>query len=154
MLEIILSPGVKMVANNSKKGSKIRKIYNSILKRLPSTYPHAELIVHENLYELRKKYWWGNKASIDPTDDYEPLAFCDGNKNTIHVPLNLSKEPPKQMSWYILHEIGHLYALNKYGWKDKRWNGNLIAEDYANQFADRWLKRLKAERFYSKIRSV
>jgi len=139
-----------MIIDNSRKGTKIHKAYDNLLKRLPSTYPHAVLIVHKNFASLREMYWRGELESRNAAD-YEPLAFCDGEKNTIHMPLSFAKETYQQIVWFALHEIGHLYALNKYGWEDKRWNGNKVAERYADRFADRWTSRLKAEGFYSKI---
>lgn len=139
-----------MIADTSRRGAKIRRAYDSLIGRLPSTYPHATLIVHENLHDLRKRYWRGSAESRNAAD-YEPFAFCDGERNTIHVPLNLAKETYQQILWYILHEVGHLYALEKYGWRDRRWSNNMTAEKYADRFADRWTNRLKAEGFYSKI---
>ena len=129
-----------MIANNSRKDAKIRRAYDSLIQRLPSTYPHAILIVHKSLHDLRQKYWRGLTENRNAAD-YEPLAFCDGEKNTIHVPLNLAQKTYQQILWYILHEVGHLYALEKYGWRDVKWNGSKAAEKYADRFADRWTDR-------------
>lgn len=139
-----------MITDNSQRGAKIRKAYDSLMDRLPSTYPHATLVIHEDLCDLRKRYWRGSAESRSAAD-YEPLAFCDGEKNTIHVPLDLAEEECQKILWYMLHEIGHLYALRRYGWRDKRWNGTAAAEKYADRFADRWTGRLRKEDFYAKI---
>ena len=139
-----------MVADNPGKDAKIRRAYDSLIQRLPSTYPYATLIVHESLDDLRKSYCRGPAENRDASTT-EPFAFCDGIKNTIHVPLDLAGETYQKILWYVLHEIGHLYALGRYGCRDERWDGNDAAERYADRFADRWTNRLKAEGFYTKI---
>jgi hypothetical protein len=137
-----------MVADNSERGAKVRKAYDSLIQRLPSTYPHATLIV-QSLAELHKAYCRGPEER--DTSTTEPLAFCNGGTNTIHIPLELGAEPLQKILWYMLHEIGHLYALGRYGCRDQRWNSSDIAEKYADRFADRWTHRLEAEGFYTKI---
>lgn len=128
--------------------SKIDKVYQALLDRLPATYPNAELIVHQTITELRNCF-----NSCDGDDDGEPpYAFCDSDDNTIHVSQAFYNENIQSMCWYFLHEIGHLYALDKYGCDDERWKDFDIAERYANTFGDRWVKRLKEEGWFKNIK--
>lgn len=135
------------------KDVKIKKIYKSIIDRLPSTYPCAELVIHNSVRKLREYYTkTEGKESGDP-----PCAFCDVDNNTIHVPLDLNyisyskKNVPCQFAEIILHEIGHLYAHGRYGIKDLRWKDYVTAERYADRFACRWLRRLKKEGFFKHL---
>ncbi len=121
---------------------KIRKLYLELLKRLPSTYPKADLIVHNSTKALRQLY---TKAEGREEEGEPPYAFCDANDNTIHVSLAFEQEYKPNIVWYFLHEIGHLFAFQKYGWKDPRWDDYKTSERYANRFADRWSSKLKRE---------
>lgn len=120
---------------------KIRQLYQALLERLPSTYPKAELIIHSSVSALRQHY-----TKTEGRDEGDPpYAYCDADDNTIHVSLAFNEEYRSNMLWYFLHEIGHLFALQKYGWKDPRWDDYKISERYANRFADRWTTKLKKE---------
>ncbi len=122
----------------------IYKIYHKIIDRLPSTYPRAALVVHRDVKELREYYF----ASEDITEndvEYLPEAFCDGLTYTIHIPLTLYTCPIEEIAWYYLHEIGHLYALSRYGENNPKWSGSDIAEKYADKFAYRWLNKIQRE---------
>ena len=134
------------MTKSKKKPSGICSIYRKLLERLPSTYPQGKLIVHASLTELNECYW--NDDSEDPGDPgHPPFAYCDGNDNSIHVATQLHKETRESIIWYFLHEIGHLYAYQHYGSKDRRWKNYREAERYANQFASRWANKLKRERW-------
>jgi len=125
--------------------------FRRIQQRLPSTYPHAALVIHMNENELQK-YYYRCMEGEDPTENYpahHPYAFCDGDAMTVHMHAGMYKETLHQLAWYILHELGHLYAIQKYGKKDSRWKDTNIAESYANNFATRWTKRLKNEGWFS-----
>ena len=131
---------------------KMYKIYTKLIKRLPSTYPRATLVVHVNLTELIGYYWDSEGEELDRGDPgHPPFAFCDGEDNTIHVSYTLIKESTSQIVWYFLHELGHLYALQHYGDKDNRWKNYKISERYANRFANRWISKLKEEGWLKKI---
>lgn len=127
--------------------SRILKIYQSLIDRLPSSYPCADLVIHSSVRKLRECY---RKSEGDDGDP--PYAFCDSNDNTIHVSAAFDAETIRSVAWYFLHEIGHLYALQRYGDQDKRWKDTKISERYANAFADRWTKRLEKEGWYRTIK--
>lgn len=133
---------------------RIRKIYDAILKRLPSTYPQAELVIHTSMRKLREYYTKmdGIKESGDP-----PCAFClfaDEDNQSVHVPEDLnykSEKRVRQFAEVMLHEIGHLYVVRKYGFKDLRWKNEIIAERYADRFAYRWMKKIDKEGFFKNL---
>lgn len=124
------------------KDIKIYKIFHKIIDRLPSTFPRAALVVHANLEELQQYYM--DYEGEEPKEDL-PFAFCDGNSFTVHGHLTMNEEPTRDIAWYFLHELGHLYALNRYGTNDKRWKHHETAERYANRFANRWIRKIKKE---------
>jgi Zn-dependent peptidase ImmA (M78 family) len=132
---------------------RVQKIYKALLNRLPSTYPQAELIIHNSTQKLRE-YWTkdGGKKSGDP-----PCAFCGfcGTKEVIHIPadLNYGVDAPMEIRFVevLLHEIGHLYAHKKYGSKDSRWSNYKISEKYADDFASRWVRKIKKEGFFTNL---
>lgn len=137
---------------NIRKNSKVSRVFSKIVRRLPSTYPKAILVVHKSIKKLQSYYWETNGTALDPGDPGDsPFAFCDGEDNSIHIASPINKETGRNISWYILHEIGHLLALQKYGEKDLRWEDYKTAERYANRFADRWCNRLKEEGFFKTI---
>ena len=128
--------------------SKIDKVYQAVLDRLPSNYPQADLVVHQTITELRECF---NDCDGDEEGD-PPYAFCDSDDYTIHVSYAFYNENIQSMSWYFLHEIGHLYALERYGKDDPRWKDFDLAEKYADSFADRWVKKLKEEDWFKLIK--
>ncbi len=131
---------------------KMYRIYTQLVERLPSTYPRAMLVVHINLKELARYYWDSEGQDLEQGDPgHSPFGFCDGEDNTIHVAYTLIKESTSSIVWYFLHEMGHLYALQHYGDRDPRWTNYIIAEKYANRFANRWLNKLKQEDWFKKI---
>lgn len=129
--------------------SRISKMYQAVLDRLPSTYPRAVLVVHKTVAELRECYSISNNGD-DEGDP--PYAYCDSSDNTIHVSHAFYNENLQSMAWYFLHEIGHLYSLEKFGEKDPRWDDYKSSERYANNFADRWVKKLKTEGWFQTIK--
>ena len=124
--------------------SKIREAYQLLLNRLPSTYPQPELIIHQSIQKLRDRY---DEYEVDDNGN-PPYAFCNAEDNTIHVSVVFNKETQASLLWFLLHELGHSYALQKYGEENKRWKDIKISEQYANTFADRWAKRLKKEGWF------
>lgn len=134
------------------KSKRISRIFSRLVRRLPSTYPKAVLVVHKSLKKLQSYYWETSGTALDPGDPgHSPFAYCDGEDNSIHVASNLNKESAREIGWYLLHEVGHLRALQKFGEKDPRWDDYKTAERYANKFADRWCKKLKEEGFFKTI---
>lgn len=121
---------------------KIYRIFNKIVNRFPQTFPRVALVVHTSLDDLQQYYI--NTEGKEPPEDL-PFAFCDGNTYTVHVHLTMNDETLHDITWYFLHELGHLYAHHKYGDRDPKWTDFKIAESYANRFANRWLKKLKEE---------
>lgn len=129
---------------------RIQKIYEALLDRLPSTYPQAKLIIHNSTQKLRE-YWTKDegKKSGDPF-----CAFC-GTDDTIHVPADLyygsNISMAVRFAEVMLHEIGHLYVYKKYGPRDSRWKNYEIAERYADNFASRWIRKMKKEGFFTNL---
>ena len=121
---------------------KIYRIFNKIMNRLPATFPRVALVVHTNLEDLQKYYT--DTQGEEPEEDL-PFAFCDGETYTVHVHLTMNDETLSDITWYFLHELGHLYAHCRYGEHDRRWTDYRTAESYANRFANRWVKKLKEE---------
>jgi len=134
------------------KPERVINAFSKILKRLPSTYPKTILIIHNNLKNLQSYYWETSGTSLDPGDPgHSPFAYCDGDDYSIHVSPSLNRVSTIEVVWYLLHEIGHLKALYKFGEKDPRWKDYKISEQYANKFADRWCDTLKKEGFFKTI---
>ena len=134
------------------KNIKISRVFSRIVRRLPSTYPKALLVIHPSLRKLESYFWETGGTALDPGDPgHPPFAYCDGEDNSIHVASILNKDSARQISWYLLHEIGHLQALRRYGDYDSRWDDYRTAERYANRFANRWCNKLKEEGFFKTI---
>jgi Zn-dependent peptidase ImmA (M78 family) len=133
------------------KTAKISRVFSKITRRLPSTYPKTLLVIHSSLKKLQSYFLETGGTALDPGDPgHPPFAYCDGEDNSIHVASVLNRDSARQISWYLLHEIGHLRALQKYGEEDSRWDDYKQAEHYANRFANKWCNRLKKEGFFKK----
>jgi len=128
---------------------KITRIFNRVKRRLPSTYPQPSLVLHMSEEELRKYYYdcTDGGTGYEGYPAYDPYAFCDGSCTTVHMPVDMN-ESAKGIARVILHEIGHLYALQRYGESDPRWSIPGVAEPYADRFAARWLRRLVGEGWF------
>jgi hypothetical protein len=118
-------------------------LFNHLNHRLPSTYPKPLLVIHNTIKDLNRSYYRNN---TDKDFDNPPCAYCDPEDNTVHVAIPYLKKQDKIgiVSDY-LHEIGHLYVYSKYGAEDERWKSEKRAEQYAENFAYRWIKRLSDE---------
>ena len=131
---------------------RVHLIFKKVKERLPSTYPHVKLVIYSSLKKLIEYYWKTSGTALDPGDPgHPPFAFCDGDDYSIHIASCLGYESALNISWYLLHEIGHLQALKKYGEKDLRWDDYKTAERYANSFADRWKLKIQEEGVLNKI---
>lgn len=127
------------------KPLKIRNLFQALMNRLPSTYPKAKLIIHSSLAELRQEF------GMRDAKKYLPYAYCNKNDTSIHISPALIKESTEELAWYLLHELGHLYAFSRYGGDNPKWNDHDISERYANLFAWRWVRRLKKEEWFKTI---
>ena len=136
----------------TRNSRRMYQVYTKLLKRIPSTYPRPTLVVHVNLFELVRYYWDSEGRAVESGDPgHPPFAFCDGEDNTIHISYTLIKESNNTIIWYFLHELGHLYALHKYGESNSKWNNYKIGENYANSFANRWTRKLKKEGWIKRL---
>ncbi len=134
---------------------KVIGIYNVIKDRIPSTYPRPKLA----FYEDEESMLINNKME-EIEDDDNVYACVNPNTLTINLPLNMSfkyyKEDGTEMPTRniklismseetiantLFHEIGHLYAGNRYGYKSKQYHD----EEYCDKFAARWVKKLIEE---------
>jgi len=129
---------------------KVLKIYDRLAGRLPNTYPRASLVVHMSEEELLEYFFVFYECTPKEREGYPPYAFCDANSNTIHVHATMSELTGKKIAWYLLHELGHLRAFQRYGEHDLRADDkdNKVDELYANRFASRWIRRLATEEFF------
>lgn len=134
---------------NEKKLNNIKKIvdtFHIIKKRLPSTHPSAILVLHMSEVELQHYFYTQLESNgVDPPA-YKPDAFCDVISTSVHLHTGVNKLKIKRIAFIILHEIGHLYAYAKYGCDDFRWTIPEFAEPFADNFANRWLKKLIKEK--------
>jgi hypothetical protein len=136
---------------------RILDLYDVIKNRLPKTFPKALLSFHEN-----ESCMLINTDTCKETDEATVFAVANADTNTISIPLKLTIEIKNKKTGEILdkqvsftqqltddeianilcHELGHLYAANKYGKNSSQFND----ETYANSFANRWVKILKKEK--------
>ena len=130
-------------------------IYNTIKERIPSTYPRPKLAFYED--EECMLACTDTKKDKNESTVY---AIVDPETWTINLPLRLSfeftskkgethinKVPLTKLSsddiaHTILHEIGHLYAGERYGYRSKQYSD----ESYCDRFADRWLGIINQEK--------
>lgn len=131
--------------------SKVLKVYNKLIKRLPTTYPRTSLVIHLSEKEL-EEYFLAFYRPSKKEQETPPYAFCDLDLNTIHIHATMSELTIKEIARYLLHEIGHLYADLRYGRDDPRTNdkdANKIDEAYADRFSNRWIRHLRDEGWFS-----
>ena len=126
---------------------KYRTIFLRLLERLPASYPKPKLIIHPSQKKLSASYWEIGKA-YDKNINEPPIAWCNVLDNSVHIASTSLKLKEEQNILFIfLHEIGHIYAYNKYGFEDPKWYNDRIREKYADDFAARWSKKLILEDF-------
>lgn len=132
------------------KCGRVYELYHKILDRLPSTYPKAVLTIYDTLEELHQYFYKYYEDDPLLAKGSPPNAFCD-ETYVVHIPLSLGDKQwtTYNLALHYLHEIGHLYALKKYGIEDLRWKDNRLSEKYADAFAYRWLRRLDKEGFFN-----
>lgn len=134
---------------------KIIDIYNIIKDRLPNTYPRPKLAFFEdedcmldNNNELKKKEGESFFAILNPETltINLPLSITFKHTNRRGITHNnkilLNKMTSEDIAEVLLHELGHVYAGERYGYNSKKY----IDEDYCDKFANRWVKILKQEK--------
>jgi len=128
------------------KVQKILRVWEKITKRLPRTYPRASLVFHADEKRLMEYFFVFYECS-DEERNNPPYAFCDANTNTVHVHTTMAECPIREIAGYLLHEIGHLRAFQKYGDNDPRAHdpNEKVDEAYACRFSSRWVSRLCKE---------
>lgn len=133
---------------------RIYTIYDAIKDRLPSTYPRPKLAFFEDEHcmiqnnHMRIKKDESVYAIVDPMT-YTiclPLKMtfeytkANGIEYSNVVPIN--KVSDEDIAHTILHEIGHLYAGERYGFDSKKYSD----EAYCDRFAARWVRVLIKEK--------
>lgn len=124
--------------------NKVFRIYNKIKKRLPYDYPRPMLVFFTDQDDIRDFF------KIKDID-HEFYAVMEPQTGTISIPLffyttaadgkkNFISLEEEKIAFVLLHEIGHFYALDKYGFGEK-YND----ENYCNRFARRWVRKMKKE---------
>lgn len=137
---------------------KIYNVYDTIKKRLPKTYPRPQLAFYEDEACMLKN----NK--MRPEKDLSVYAIYNPTTSTISLPLLMmekyinddgeTKSNKRLISSFsettiahtILHEIGHAYAGERYGYDSDQYTD----EQYCDRFAERWIKVLKQEKLLNK----
>lgn len=132
---------------------RIIDIYDIIKERLPSTYPKPKLAFFEDEEcmlinnKLTKKADESVYAVVNP-ETYTinlPLSmtfkYVNAKGEEYQRDMQLNKMSEDIFVQTILHEIGHLYLGEKYGYDSVKYHD----EDECDVFADRWLNRLKRE---------
>ena len=136
---------------------RIMDLYEIIKQRLPSTFPKALLSFHES-----EDCMLINTETSKADDESTVFAVVNADTLTINIPIlltieyenhktkeTLSKEvsftqqlTDREIVSILLHEIGHLYAAQKYGKTSKQFND----EGYADEFARRWMRLFRKEK--------
>jgi hypothetical protein len=130
-------------------------IYEMIKKRIPQTYPRPKLAFYED-----EDCMLDNTRTTKGEDELTVYAVVDPDTATINLPMNLTfehinkhkevvikkvpitKQTDEEIANTLLHEIGHLYAGDRYGYKSKQYSD----EQYCNNFASRWVRVLRKEK--------
>jgi len=134
--------------------NRVYHIYDAIKDRLPKTYPRPKLAFFEDEHCML------TNNHIKPKKDESVFAVVSPETYTISLPLKMTFEYTKKsdgidytntvpinkladenIAHTILHEIGHLYAGERYGYDSKQYDD----ERYCDRFADRWVRILVEE---------
>lgn len=132
----------------------IKRVYNlyEIIKaELPSTYMFPKLAFFQD-----EKCMLDN-AGLEQKENENVYAIVDPDTNTIHIPLrmnfiyinskgedyskdvSINKFDDCEIAHTLLHELGHIYYGERYGYNSKKYND----EKACDVFAYRWVRRLK-----------
>lgn len=127
-------------------------IYNIIKERLPKTYPRPKLaffedeesmLVNQNMklkdYENVYVYAVVNPETLTINLPLTmKLEHTDSKGKVVYRTVPLNKMSEEDIAHTILHEIGHLYAGDRYGYFADQY----FDEKYCDAFAERWIKVL------------
>ncbi len=120
----------------------VYELFARCLARMPARYPKPRLVVHdtpEALVGFLKKGRYAFHRGYDASD---VMGMADAHRNTVHLPrTTLAREPRRAVLGVLLHEVGHLYAAQRYGVESDKYTD----EARANAFERRWLRRLEKE---------
>lgn len=133
---------------------RVMNIYDIIKNRLPLTYPRPKLaffedeecmLVNNNMkqkedesvYAIVDPDTWTINLPLNMTFEYTSMK---GNEYSNKIPI--TKVSDEDIALIILHEIGHLYAGERYGYDSKQYNN----ERYCDKFASRWVNILYNEK--------
>lgn len=133
---------------------RIISVYEIIKERLPSTYPRPKLAFFED-----EECMLTNHPEVRGKDE-SVFAIVDPETWTIHLPLKMtftyisakgnqyesvvpiSSLSSEEIALTILHEIGHLYFGERYGYRSKQFSD----EKLCDIFAARWTRKLKKDK--------
>lgn len=133
---------------------RIMDIYEIIKERLPSTYPRPKLAFYED-----EDCMLNNTETELGEDEANVYAVINPDTDTINLPLTMkmehtnksgeviiktvpiTKQTDREISHTLLHEIGHAYFGEKFGYSSKQYND----ESACDAFAARWLRVFKKE---------
>lgn len=131
---------------------RVLDLYSCIKEMLPSTYPRPSLAFFENEATLIK-----NTKIKGVKQDENLYAVVDPETMTINLPLKmkftftnakgheyrktvqLNRMEDEEIASTLLHEIGHLYHGERYGYDHPKY----FDEGLQDRFAARWLKKMK-----------
>lgn len=133
---------------------RVMDIYEIIKKRLPRSYPKPKLIFFED-----EECMLNNHKEIIKQQGESVYAIMDPETCTISLPLKmamayrissgsveneilLTKLSDREIAINLLHEIGHFYAGERYGFNSKQYSD----ERYCDNFAYRWVRILYKEK--------
>lgn len=132
---------------------KIFSIYKLIKDRLPTTYPRPKLAFYQDEQSMIIS------NDLEESDTETVYAIVNPNTNVISLPLKieirhakrdgttitkhqkLDKMSDRTIAFNLLHECGHIYYGEKYGYNSEQYSDELACD----KFADRWLKKMMSE---------
>ena len=86
---------------------------------LPQDFPDYGLVIHDNWLGLKEYYRKSLELNGEDKSRAESayLIYC-AEMNLVHVHPAVGGGTTRNVCWYLLHELGHLYALRTYGEDD------------------------------------
>ena len=135
--------------------NRIYHLYDMIKKRLPATYERPKLAFFEDEDSMLE-----NTNTKRDEDDESVYAVVSPETLTISFPMTMkfkytkkngeefiknvpiTKLSDENIAHTILHEWGHLYAGERYGYESKQYSD----EAYCDRFASRWIRILIKEK--------
>jgi len=132
---------------------RIIEIYSVIKTRLPKTYRFPKLAFYEDEESMLAN------NEMKKLAEETVWAIVNPNTLTIGLPLSISMEyvnrwgedkqrnillnkmEEEKIALILLHELGHIYAGERYGYDSKQYSD----EKWCDAFAMRWVKVLKKD---------